>query len=404
MLNVPEFDSLDVLPPASLDTVATDGSLPSVDDVRCHHLEGSFSRHYKITDKVLGSGLNGEVKLAVHRETGKKVAVKSYNVQLMNQKQRTDLAREVYAQSSLDHPNVARLEAVYESREHVRLLVESLSGGEVFSHLMEEECFDEHHATLVMTQLLQAVAHMHEVGLVHRDIKPENMLYATADRDTVKLIDFGFCTRWEEGDKPMTRRCGTDGYMAPEVVRKQVGYTNAADLWSVGVVAHVLLTGDMIGRSSDWTPVFSSRMAKCSIEAQKFVAALLQVDPDVRMTAKQALQHTWLRSVLKGRRERTNTDCSTVAESVDLDNSSQDLSGCDVMSSSTTVSKWKEDFAGIFPTEEPAVPKQEKKSLWSALPSIMPSMKLGASKKVGTMLAAVRNCKSKRASRVSIEI
>jgi len=388
MLNVPEVaSSLEVIPPFS--------RLPSPETDET----ASFGSDYKVTDKVLGSGLNGQVKLAVHRQTGKKVAVKSYKKRAMTQRQRTDLAREVHSQSSLQHPNVARIEAVYESEEHVRLLVESLEGGEVFSHLLEAVDFDEQHATLVMTQLLLAVGHMHQVGLVHRDIKPENMMYTNSDRDTVKLIDFGFCTRWEEGDKPMTRRCGTEGYMAPEVMRKDVGYTSAADMWSLGVVAHVFLTGDMIGRSSDWTPVLSGRMSSCSIEAQKFVAALLQVDPEARMTAGQALRHSWLDSA--ARRERVDSvACSTVADPLDLECFSHVDS--DVMVCATSVKKWKQDFVGIVPNDEPEVPTlREKKSLWNALPAIMPSMKLG---KVRAMVAAVRNCKSKRASRVSVEI
>eukprot|EP00972_Heterocapsa_arctica_P043789 6464503-Heterocapsa_arctica.AAC.1 len=101
-----------------------------------------------------------------------------------------DLFREIQTQSSLDHPNVAKLQAVYESQEHTHLVVESLEGGEVFKHLMEEGVLPEYDAIRVIEQLLRAVGFVHDQGLVHRDIKLENMIYTSTDRDSVKLIDF----------------------------------------------------------------------------------------------------------------------------------------------------------------------------------------------------------------------
>mmetsp|Transcript_31080 Transcript_31080/g.92302 ORF Transcript_31080/g.92302 Transcript_31080/m.92302 type:complete len:381 (-) Transcript_31080:593-1735(-) len=350
--------------------------------------KAAFSSLYQATDEVLGSGLNGKVKLAVNRQTGKKVAVKSYSMSRMCRKAMDDLTQEVRTQSSLEHPNVARVEAVFQSESKVRLLVEHLSGGDVFKHIMEVGEFGEGHAASLVRQLLGAVEHMHAKGLVHRDIKLENMMYTGADRQAVKLIDFGFCTSWKAGDAPMTRRCGTEGYMAPELVRKH-GYTSVADMWSVGVVAHALLTGDLPGRHEDWTPIMSARLAECSLEAQKFVAALLTVDPADRLTAQQALTHCFMLRQER-RPARFDSFCSTAAGTEIEGFSSDSESDLDCTS--------PKPFSCLYPSET-STPKCEKKSIWQALPTFG----FGASRKVGAVLAAVRNCRSKRASRVSFE-
>jgi len=144
----------------------------------------------------------------------------------------------------------------------------------------------------VIRQVLQAVDRMHRQGLVHRDIKLENIVYESRDRERVKLIDFGFCTVWEEHMPPMSRYCGTERYMAPEV--HEMSYTSKVDLWCLGVAAHQLLTGEMFCSRSDRTPTFSKRFEGLSTEAKNFVAALLSVDPASRMSASQALRHCWM--------------------------------------------------------------------------------------------------------------
>mmetsp|Transcript_43916 Transcript_43916/g.95947 ORF Transcript_43916/g.95947 Transcript_43916/m.95947 type:complete len:450 (+) Transcript_43916:83-1432(+) len=347
----------------------------------------SFKNIFNVTDEVLGHGLNGQVKLAVHVATGKKVALKVYHRDQMGRQEVTDLVREVTTQSSLRHPNVAKVEAIYQSANHIRLLVEHLSGGSVFDHIVEEAALSEEHALSVVRQLLSAVEQVHAQGLVHRDIKLENMMYTGADRQAVKLIDFGFCTSWKAGDAPMTRRCGTEGYMAPELVRKH-GYTSVADMWSVGVVAHALLTGDLPGRHEDWTPIMSARLAECSLEAQKFVAALLTVDPADRLTAQQALTHCFMLRQER-RPARFDSFCSTAAGTEIEGFSSDSESDLDCTS--------PKPFSCLYPSET-STPKCEKKSIWQALPTFG----FGASRKVGAVLAAVRNCRSK-ASRVSFE-
>jgi len=254
--------------------------------------EDIFERHYEMTAAVLGTGMSGAVKAAVHKKTGQKVAVKTFQIHELSLRGQADLSREISIQSSLHHARVAKITDVFQNEEHVDVVIERLEGGEVLDHLLEKQVLTERETINVVEQVLQALEHLHDRGVVHRDVKPENVLYESAARDKVKLIDFGLCSFWKEGKKHLKRRCGTEGYMAPEVF--QGAYTSKADLWSVGVLAHSLLTGEMIGRNSDWTPRLSQNLSRCSMEAQKFVMALLTVDPAVRLAASQALGHGWI--------------------------------------------------------------------------------------------------------------
>jgi len=194
------------------------------------------------------------------------------------------------------------VEAVYSSEAGVQVCVEGLSGGDVFDHLFEQERLTEAEAAAVLAQLLDALEYMHGQNIAHRDIKPENLVYVAADRKHVKLIDFGFAKAWD-GETPMRRTCGTDGYRAPEVMKGS--YTMKADLWSVGVLAHVLLTEDLIGRHSNWAPRFSERFGDLSPEAQAFIQILLQRNHARRPSAAQMRKHPWLLQ----HQARANVDC-----------------------------------------------------------------------------------------------
>jgi len=270
---------------------------------RCRGTHRSIAADYEITSKVLGVGLGGDVVEAIHRTTGRRVAVKSFDLRTMNDRCLTDLHREIAVQTSLSHGNIARLEAVCSSPGNIHVCIEGMSGNDLFDHLMEQSRLTEAETANILTQLLDAMEYMHSQNVVHRDIKPENLVYVAADKKHVKLIDFGFAKAWD-GETPMRRTCGTDGYRAPEVV--QGSYTIKADLWSVGVVAHVLLTGDLTGRNTNWTPRFSERFGDLSSEAQAFIKSLLQRNPAKRPSAAQMRKHPWLLH----HQARANIDCS----------------------------------------------------------------------------------------------
>jgi calcium-dependent protein kinase len=202
----------------------------------------------------------------------------------------------------MDHPHIARLFDVYESKEHIHLVMECLEGGDLFDKMAgKRSCFNEDEASKMLSQLLSAVNYMHRNGVVHRDVKMENIVFDK--HGCLKLIDFGLSGMLDpnSGDT-LSRCCGTIEYCAPEVLKKQ--YTSQCDLWSVGVVAYILLCGRMPFYGSEGNQVrkifqgsysmSSTAWRNVSEDAKSFVRSLLEVDPCKRLTAAEALEHPWI--------------------------------------------------------------------------------------------------------------
>ncbi|KAL3779240.1 hypothetical protein HJC23_010887 [Cyclotella cryptica] len=265
---------------------------------------------YHIDHDVLGVGHHGSVRRCIERSTGKRYAVKSICKTAPSVNVR-GIQREISLLEGINHERILQLVDVYEDSEYVHLVTELCSGGELFDKIVEKSstgqgCFSEQQAARILHQILSAVSYMHKHSIVHRDIKPENILFETAEEDSpIKIIDFGLARkhRAERGEPPMSTIVGTPYYIAPEVLRKS--YNKSSDLWSVGVIAYILLCGyppfngannsevyTAVQRglyyfpSADWKHVSSS--------ARDFVVRLLQTDPRRRMTAEQAMSHPWI--------------------------------------------------------------------------------------------------------------
>jgi len=258
------------------------------------------------TDTVLGRGATGKVQLAT-RPGGRKVAVKSVLKNKLSKSAKALLMNEAGLYLSLDHPHIAKLEQVYESRRELHFVMEHLEGGELLQRLKTGGKFSEKQAAEAMRQMLLAVAYLHAHQIAHRDLKPENFVYDKADGQHIKMIDFGFASRFTD-DTRMSQPCGSLHYVAPEVLTKS--YTEKADLWSMGCIAYTMLCG-----RSPWHPYKDSRketmrkvtkgdvfycperFSSLSLDAQDFVRALFTFDPKARLSAAQALQHPWIQNM-----------------------------------------------------------------------------------------------------------
>lgn len=253
---------------------------------------------------VLGTGLSGEVRLASRRSDGKKHAVKTLRTVGVPSQRLLEIKSEVDTHMILDHPHIARLDRTFETDAETYLVMEHLEGGEVFDRLQDRQRFSERETADTMRQVLWAVSYLHSLGLTHLDLKLENFLYERQGGEVVKLIDFGFATRVGEDGTKLTRKCGSLYYIAPEVLRGS--YDEKADLWSLGVVAYMLLCGTAPWSGSDdsilkmihaGTPRYSpSRFQPLSEGAKDFVRSLLTFDPTTRPSARSALDHSWLRA------------------------------------------------------------------------------------------------------------
>mmetsp|Transcript_6659 Transcript_6659/g.11997 ORF Transcript_6659/g.11997 Transcript_6659/m.11997 type:complete len:701 (-) Transcript_6659:453-2555(-) len=267
------------------------------------------------TGRELGSGAAGKVRLCVHKTTGIRYAVKCLDLRLIE----TDIGRqrlsdEIRIMRRLDHPNIVRLEGVYESHSEIYLVQELCTGGELFDRLEEEEdgCYSEQRGAHLIRQVLSAVRYLHSKGIVHRDLKLENFLFATNSADSeLKMIDFGLSKHFTQGTlehEPV----GTPYTVAPEVIRGS--YDERCDVWGVGVVAYLLLCGDTpFGgcfevSGEDLSTVRARILEGCvtfepadiwntvSAPAKKFICSLLVTDPKKRPTAREAQAHPWLQN------------------------------------------------------------------------------------------------------------
>jgi calcium-dependent protein kinase len=214
------------------------------------------------------------------------------------------LIAEVEICLTLDHPNIVRLDDVYDTNQEIAIVTELLDGGELYGRLHEAKIFSEQAAAETTRQMLRAVGYLHAHNIVHRDLKLENIMYESKAPDSpVKVIDFGFAKVWDS-DRLMQASCGSVAYVSPDVLCGH-GYTSQCDLWSLGVIVFMLLAGyppfhgsdevmrkTIVAAEVDWH--HPRRWAKVSQDAVDFVKALLIRDPSARLDAQAALNHRWL--------------------------------------------------------------------------------------------------------------
>ncbi|KAF4650580.1 hypothetical protein FOZ61_000189 [Perkinsus olseni] len=255
-------------------------------------------------NRVIGSGYNGPVRLATNRRLNKAFAVKSFKKKRISSKKMALLKSEVDIYLRLDHPNIARLHEVFEDDKFVHIVMEYCKGKELYHRLVskENQHFSESVAAETTYQMLLPLKYLHAHSVVHRDIKLENFLYDTKDEDaTLKLIDFGF-SKIIDPSRRMHQSCGSVAYVAPEVL--EGSYTNKCDLWSLGVIVYMLLSGAPPFHGSERDMLVSieegvydmpeKRWGNISPQAKDFVHRLLLRDPEKRMSASEALQHPWI--------------------------------------------------------------------------------------------------------------
>lgn len=261
---------------------------------------------YKVDSQtVLGRGSHAKVVLAHGVADGRKYALKTLQASKnkLARERLAMLAEEVEICLVVDHPNIVRVHDVYETdHEVVYVVMECCSGGELFSHAADDSGLAECDAALAVRQMLRAVGYLHGNNIVHRDLKPENFLFESKQVGApLKLIDFGFAHVWNRCE-PMMTCCGSLQYVSPEVLAMK-GYDEKCDIWSLGVISFLLLTGmppffasterEMRRRIRagrlDW-----SGTRDVPADAVDFVSSLLARKPEDRPSASLAIFHPWL--------------------------------------------------------------------------------------------------------------
>eukprot|EP00055_Hartaetosiga_balthica_P004820 m.13257 g.13257 ORF g.13257 m.13257 type:complete len:576 (-) comp4126_c0_seq1:361-2088(-) len=255
---------------------------------------------------TIGDGGFSKVKLARHRATGIKVAIKIVNKDtLMKKNELFRAANEIASLQLLKHQNITKLFMALENEEKVYMVMEHLPAGELFDYIVAQGRLQEDVARELFRQVVAGVAYCHSEGFTHRDLKPENMLFD--DNKTLKLIDFGLVSM--PGNDVSSTSCGSANYAAPEVIRGSEYFSTAADMWSLGVVLYAMLCGFLPFDDPDLR-ILGSMIKKgkysepkwLSPEAAGLIRDLLRVNPEERITMKELLETGWITKGLSGSR------------------------------------------------------------------------------------------------------
>lgn len=274
--------------------------------------EDGPSKYYDI-GALLGTGQFASVHLCIHKATGKQWAIKIIDKKkfaLSSSSERPDaLLGEVEILRQLDHPGCIKINETFETDDTLYLILELVTGGELFDRIVDSKRFEEPRARAYFRQMLEAIQYLHAKGIVHRDLKPENILVASSTEETIKLSDFGL-SRIMGSTSNMKTMCGTPQYVAPEVLTDggdgKKGYGAACDLWSLGVILYILLAGyppfyeegrtmQVLEQVAAGYYDFPTRSwGKISIEAKDLIVSLMTVSPSKRPSATDALRHPWM--------------------------------------------------------------------------------------------------------------
>eukprot|EP00727_Mastigamoeba_balamuthi_P004254 m51a1_g13826 putative myosin light chain (410) ;mRNA; r:448701-450478 len=261
---------------------------------------GTLKKRYAI-GKEIGRGAYAGVYEGTEKTSGSKVAIKIVDKRNQKPSLRAQFDREIEAMRKLRHPNIVQLHFEHSSEDFAYIVMDYVPGGELYTHIEKKGKLCEAEAAVIMKQLLSAVAHMHERGIAHRDLKPENVLLTDTNNFRVKVVDFGFSVDYEISD--MKSCVGSPMYTAPEMLYGNI-YTNACDIWALGVILYIMLSGNMpfcgetqaeLDRNilSGYFDFGGDCWKRVSTQAKALITRMLLVTPSVRPTAAQCLADSW---------------------------------------------------------------------------------------------------------------
>ncbi|KAF0878573.1 KCC2B kinase, partial [Crocuta crocuta] len=264
------------------------------------------------------------VRRCVKVLAGQEYAAKIINTKKLSARDHQKLEREARICRLLKHPNIVRLHDSISEEGHHYLIFDLVTGGELFEDIVAREYYSEADASHCIQQILEAVLHCHQMGVVHRDLKPENLLLASKLKGAaVKLADFGLAIEVEgEQQAWFAGFAGTPGYLSPEVLRKDP-YGKPVDLWACGVILYILLVGYPPFWDEDQHRLYQQIKAGAydfpspewdtvTPEAKDLINKMLTINPSKRITAAEALKHPWIshRSTVASCMHRQETvDC-----------------------------------------------------------------------------------------------
>eukprot|EP01052_Picozoa_sp_SAG31_P008175 SAG31_NODE_406_length_16063_cov_22.636056_7_plen_424_part_00 len=262
----------------------------------------------------LGEGVAGHVHRGINKMTGQEVAIKTIDKRkfLRTERAITTTKREINIMRRLSemgsHPHVVNLYDVFESPDSIFIVMELVDGGQLFDRVIERGSYSETQAATVTYILASTLDYMHAIGILHRDLKPENILLTRNSDTNIKLIDFGM-SNIKDGNGQFISKCGTPVYMAPEMFDEHPKYNESVDVWAVGVLLYIMLSGalpfysddptefaavlkdaeaNLIFHDEDWVGV--------SEPAKTLIRKILVSDPTQRLSTTEVMADPWVLS------------------------------------------------------------------------------------------------------------
>uniref|UniRef100_A0A8C7L4G1 calcium/calmodulin-dependent protein kinase n=1 Tax=Oncorhynchus kisutch TaxID=8019 RepID=A0A8C7L4G1_ONCKI len=263
-----------------------------------------FTEEFQMFEE-LGKGAFSVVRRCVKVLSGQEYAAKIINTKKLSARDHQKLDREARICRLLKHSNIVRLHDSISEEGHHYLIFDLVTGGELFEDIVAREYYSEADASHCIQQILEAVLHCHQMGVVHRDLKPENLLLASKSKGAaVKLADFGLAIEVEGEQQAWFGFAGTPGYLSPEVLRKDP-YGKAVDLWACGVILYILLVGYPPFWDEDQHRLYQQIKAGAydfpspewdtvTPEAKDLINKMLTINPAKRITASEVLKHPWI--------------------------------------------------------------------------------------------------------------
>lgn len=257
--------------------------------------------------EFLGRGKFGEVKRCREKHSGRLLAAKF--VPIAKEHEKISVINEIEIMKSLQHPRLIQLYDAYESPKQMCLVLELINGGELFERVIDGNFeLTEHLCQLYIMQICQGIEFMHSCKILHLDLKPENILCLSKEGHRIKIIDFGLARRFDVNTE-LRILFGTPEFVAPEVVAyDRIGF--ATDMWSVGVICYVLMSGLSPFMGDNDAETYNNiglaqfdfddeSFNDISPEAKEFISKLLVKDLSMRMLSTESLNHSWLNPNIK---------------------------------------------------------------------------------------------------------
>ncbi|EGR30423.1 protein kinase domain protein [Ichthyophthirius multifiliis] len=272
-------------------------------------IQQNFHEDFIVT-KIIGKGSFAKVYLATKKQNNQQYAIKAFNKEFMlNQhKGKESLINEIIVMRNLRNEHLINLYEVYETANSIYFVVDIINGGELLHRLREKKTIKESDLKNLIRNLLLGLQYLHQKQIMHRDLKPENLLLKSKENDyDLVIADLGLAT-FTNIKNILFKRCGTPGFVAPEVLAYQDGgsfYDVKCDIYSAGVIFYLLLTGKQPFEGKDYKAILRANresniqydipeLDTVSIDAKDLLIKMLRSNPSERFSASECLGHPFL--------------------------------------------------------------------------------------------------------------